>query len=407
MKTLVPLLGLLVACGPGPEEDPCTVPGNICTYAGVAKTAMFGEDGIQANASHLYLPQDITFDAEGRAWLPDFNNHRIREIAPDGIVTTVSGTGFLGDGPEGPSETAAWNHPTSVTLDPNDPCKLHVAAWHNSRIHLVNLCTGETTFECGTGERDFAGDGDDALSAVLDLPSSLVFSDDGTMYITDQANQAIRSVSPDGTIGTIAGDPGEPYAALNNSDPANEPIQDATPGYAGDGGPAADALLFAEIGQQADPSSKMTIADNVLYIADSGNNIIRTIDLATMTIDRIAGVQYNRGDDGAPSNLSAGDGGSALDAVFNNPRDVAVGIDGELYIADTDNHCIRVIEPDGTIDTFAGTCGLAPQPGDPFEGEGILALDAQLWSPYGVATDSEGNVYIADTKNHIIRKVAR
>ena len=70
MKTLIPILGLLVACGPGPEEDPCTLPGNMCTFAGVPKTAMFGEAGVLATSSHLYLPQAITFNDEGRSSLP-------------------------------------------------------------------------------------------------------------------------------------------------------------------------------------------------------------------------------------------------------------------------------------------------------------------------------------------------
>jgi serine/threonine-protein kinase len=198
-------------------------------------------------------------------------------------------------------------------------------------------------------------------------------------------------------------------AAAHNSLPENDPIEDATTGYAGDGGPAADALLFAEVGQQADPSSKLTYANDVLYIADSGNNIIRTIDLTTMTIDRLAGVPWTRDSEDdliEPADLTAGDGGPALDAVLNNPRDVAVGLAGEVYIADTDNHCVRVVHPDGTIDTFAGTCGAAPQPGDAFKGENQPAVNALLWSPYGIEVDNYGHVYIADTKNHVIRRVA-
>lgn len=406
------LLAVVAAFGCTPE--PCDRSGNICTFAGVAQKAQFGPDDVQATRSPLFMPQDITFAEDGTAYLPDFNNHRIRTISAEGVITTISGTGFLGDGPEGDSAVYAWNHPTNVALDPKDPEILHVAGWHNSRIVQVDLAAGITSFECGTGGRDYAGDGGPAMEAVLDLPSSIAFDSKGVLYISDQANQAIRRVLADDTIELVAGSPGVDNAGAINADPNLAPedkVQDATAGYAGDGGPASEALIFAEIGQAADPSNKITIVDDVLYFADSGNNVVRKIDLKTMEVELVAGTPWHRSTSAAATLPEAadptkGDGGQATKAYLNNPRDVAVGIDGEIYIADTDNHCVRVVYPDGIIETFAGKCGAEPQVGDKFVGQEQPALEARFWSPYGVATDSEGNLYISDTKNHVIRRVA-
>jgi len=262
MRFLIFAMASSVLMGCGGEK--CDRSGFICTFAGVPQEAQFGKEDVPAVESQLYLPQDIVFADDGTAYFPDFNNHRIRTIGVDGIVHSVAGTGFLGDGPEGPAEVFAWNHPTNLAIDPSNPSLIYIAAWHNSRINVLDLDAETVTFECGTGGRDFAGDGGDALMAVLDLPSSVAFDRDGNLYISDQANQAIRKVDPLGVIETIAGSPGSPNAAEINKDPALEPVEDATTGYAGDGGPAEDALLFAETGQQADPSSKLTIHRDTL-----------------------------------------------------------------------------------------------------------------------------------------------
>lgn len=418
MKTtslfLLAPLALLAACGPGPEEEEslCDEPGTICTFAGVPLKAQLGPEDVKATKSPLFMPQDIVFAADGTAYLPDFNAHRVRAIDPDGFIYTVSGTGFLGDGPEGSSDFFAWNHPTGLAIDPNDPEILHISAWHNSRINQIDLSSGTTVFQAGTGGRDYANDVGDIRDAVFDLPSSVAFDSKGNLYVSDQANQAIRRLTPAGDLELVAGSPGEDMAgACNAATPGD--CQDAMAGYAGDGGPAIDALLYAEIGQAADPSSKLDISpDDLLYLADSANNTIRVIDLNTGIIDRVAGIPWHRTtstiqDLPPAADPTAGDGGDALDAYVNNPRDVAVGIDGELYIADTDNNCIRVVTPDGMIDTFAGVCGSQPVIGAEWDGEEIPATDAQLNAPYGVSVDLDGNVYISDTKHHVIRRVAR
>lgn len=402
------LPALLLACT-GPEEtpvepDPCEVSGNICTWLGVPGEAKFSADDLSLSETWTYLPQDLVFLEDGTAIYPDFNNHRVRQVSPDGIVTTISGTGTLGDGPIGgdgcfggcDAMASAWNHPTHVAVNPDEPGKVYVAAWHNSRINIIDTETNTLTWYAGTGGRFYA-DSDNLEEAVLDLPSSAVFGDDGTLYFSDQANHLIRKITPDGDLVDIAGSP-------------------RFPGFEGDGGPAIEALLHGHTDQKADPGSKLAIDGELLYIADTVNGVIRAIDLQTGTIDTIAGSYTSAGsatfidaiteesyeaDSGSIIGYS-GDGGPALEAVLNTPRDIAVGIEGELYIADTKNNCVRVVV-DGTIDTFAGRCGEAGG----YEGDEGSALDAVLNEPFGVAVDYDGNVYVADTLNHIVRRIAR
>ena len=385
MKTILPLV-LLVACnGEENEGDPCAAgPGTICTYAGTG-TASLGKENVPAIESGLYLPQDLTFGPDGRAFLQDWNNHRVRAIDADGNIETVAGCGFLGDGPEGDAMIAMFNHPTNIAFDSNGD--LILAAWHNSRIERIDLAASTLTFVAGTGARGYNKTDVDAKLAVLDLPSSVALDADDNIYFSDQANQQIRMVDTDGIIHDIGG-------------------QQRVDGYLGDGGPVADAMFHASVGQAADPSNRITLDGRTMYIADTANHLVRVLDLDTLVIDRFAGTPPECDETGtkcvADNFGYEGDGGDSLDAMLFGPTDVAVGPDHELYIADTGNHCVRVVTPDGVIDTFAGVCGEFG-----YDGDGGSAKDALLDRPYGVALDADGNVYIGDTYNHVFRKVTR
>jgi len=346
-------------------------PGEICHYAGQPGMALLGAEGEPASESGLYLPQDLAFRPDdGQPYILDWNNHRVRTVDPDGTARTVAGARVQGDRPEGPALEAQFNHPTNVDFDSQG--RMAIAAWHNSRIELVDLDAGTLEFIAGNGERSYAGDDGPATEAVLDLPSSVAYDDQDRLFISDQANQIIRMIDTDGMISTVAG-------------------QQRDPGYAGDGGAAAEAQLHASVGQAADPSSRLIHHEGAIWLVDTENNRVRVIDLDDMSIDLYAG-------DGAAA--YAGDGGDRLAASFNKPRDLAFGLDGALYIADTDNSCVRVIQPDGLVETFAGRCGEIG-----YEGDQGPADEALLYKPYGVAVDLHGDVYIADTYNHVIRVV--
>jgi hypothetical protein len=217
----------------------------------------------------------------------------------------------------------------------------------------------------------------------------------------DQANQVIRKITPDGTISRFAGRcivgeevPGQEPARLGESDKWGWRTEDATTpcraGYGGDGGAALEARISQPVGQAAEPAGRLAVdAEGNVYFADSGNHRVRKIDKDGI-ITTVAG-------NGTPG--FAGDGGPATGAQLNNPVDVEVGADGSLYIADTYNSCVRVVDEQGTIRTVAGTCGTSG-----FNGDGGDALEALLDRPFGIELDGE-NLYIADTYNQCIRKV--
>ncbi len=354
------------------EEYPGLPYGIMITLAGT------GDAGRNAAGSgpldtYLYFPQDMTVGPDGRTYILDWNNNRVLEIH-NGVVRPLIGNGEPGDAPAGPALQVGIDHPTHISFDPQG--RLILSAWQNSRILRYDFTTGRVEPIAGRGDRGFRGDGGPALEASLNLPSSTVFDPSGRMYISDQGNLRIRMVDLNGVISTVVGTGRE--------------------GFAGDGGPATLADLYAPTGDAAQPAGRiaMDIRGN-LYIADTFNNRIRMVD-ATGRISTVAG----RGSIGATAGTYSGDGGPATEAHLSRPSDVVVDAEGNLYIADTGNHCIRKVDTGGIITTLAGRCG---EPG--FKGDSDHPRWGKLRSPYGVALDQDENLYIADTFNHRIRVV--
>lgn len=358
---------------------PCLpAPGHICTLAGTG-VAGDGADGQLALRTRLYLPQDATVGPDGRLYVVDWNNHRIRAISDDGRMAIVAGEGELGLDSDDPA-TGRLNHPTDVVFSPEG--RMVIAAWHNSKVKTVDLATGEILDTCGNGKRGFGGNGGPAATATLDLPVGVVFTASGDLLISDQANQMIRSVNAEtGIIQTIAGK-GHCADSVNPE-----------PCFLGDDGPAIDATFRFPLGQMAQPGGRIALdADGRIYVADTGNYRVRRID-TDGTITTFAGT-------GQPG--YAGDGGPAAEARLGRLSDVAVGADGTVYIADTSNSCVRMVTTDGIMSTFAGRCGERG-----FAGDHGVATDALVDRPYGVAVGPTGDVYIADTHNNRVRVVFR
>lgn len=345
--------------------DGCPAP-QINTIAGTGIAGSNG-DGLPPVETNLYLPQDVTVGPDGDVYLVDWNNHRIRRIR-DGVVETVAGTGELGEAKDGDALYAQFNHPTNVTFDADG--RMIIAAWHNSLVKRLDLSTGLLTNLAGTGARAFGGDGGPGNDAKLDLPSSVVVDSVGNILISDQANYRLRILEPSGTINTFAGV--------------------GAPGDSGDEGPALQAQLNGPKGQSAPPASRIAIdGRNRIYVADTGNHRVRMID-EVGTIHAFAGT----GTKGY-----GGDGGPAVEAQLDTPSDVAVAPNGTVYIADTMNNVVRVVKPNGIIDTFAGTGTRG------FAGDGGAAVAAELDRPYGIGLAPNGTVYVADTHNHRVRAV--
>jgi hypothetical protein len=397
------------AAGCGQDEPRCdpTVVGHICTVAGNGDNAYLGDDGPALQAS-MSLPQDILVDDDGSLYILDWNNHRLRKVTTDGQIVHVAGRGELGGTLDDPANND-FNHPTGLLFTP-DRTGIVIAAWHNSKIRTLDLATGAIVDTCGDGRRAYFGDEGPALVASLDLPASIAYAPNGDLIVMDQANQVLRSIDAQGIIHRYAGVcVVEPAGGCGTSQLSFCPEQSGkqtcdqslcgqpcTPGYTGDGGPAAELRMSQPFGQSADPAGRIIFdADDSLIFADTNNQIIRRI-AADGTVTTIAGT--------APVNGAlqfgySGDGGPAVDALLNNPVDLALADDGTLYVTDVYNHCVRAVDSAGIITTVAGVC---EQPG--FKGDGGPAVDALLKRPYGL-TIANNVLYIADTGNNVIRVV--
>ena len=271
---------------------------------------------------------------------------------------TVAGIGERGYSGDGGPATGAWlYHPREVAVD--NTGALYIAERRNHRIRRVDKA-GRITTVAGNGERGYGGDGAPAAGAWLYGPTGVAVDSSGALYIVDSENHRIRRVDKAGRITTVAGN-GER-------------------GYGGDGGPAAGATLYYPYGLAVGNTGN-------LYIADTWNHRIRRVDVSG-TITTVAGI--GEGSD-------SGGSGPAADAVLHYPQGVAVDGSGNVYIADTVSHRIRRVDTSGTLTTIAGT----GQGG--FGGDGGPAMEAQLNYPTGVAVDEAGNIYVADSGNHRIR----
>jgi len=336
--------------------------GKINTIAGEIASGYSGDGGL-ATAAQLFFPQGVVVDSLGNVLIADGHNSRIRKVDKNGIITTIAGNPgapyIAGDG--GPAVAAQLGNPEAITFDYAgnlyiaDPAALCVRKIDTSG--MISTVVGSGAFGMGT-----AGDGGLATAAELQLPNSMAADGLGNLYIADTHNHAIRKITADGVIRTIAGQ--------------NVGI------YGGDGGPATKAWLYSPQNVAFDTSGN-------IYIADQGNNRIRKIS-SDGTISTVAG----NGNVGY-----AGDGGLATLAQLSYPSWVATDTAGNMFIADTNNHRIRKVNTNGIITTVAGmgTSG--------FSGDGGTATMAQLNSPAGVAIDAAGNLYIADTNNNRIREV--
>jgi DNA-binding beta-propeller fold protein YncE len=276
--------------------------------------AGFAGDGGPATMAQFQCPIGIVVRPDGTIVFADHGNNRIREISPDGIISTIAGSGAT-----------------------------------------------------GTGFGSFSGDGGPATNATLQEPTFLLLDSSGNLYISDRDNNRVRRLAPDGTISTVAG----------NGENA----------FGGDGGKATDAALD-------DPAGLAMDAKGNLYIADSNNERIRVVD-PKGRIRTIAGTGTMASD---------GDGKQAMNASFADPEGIALGPDGTLYVAEGEGNRIRAISPGGTVSRFAGTGEVG------LSGDGGPAAMARLsvgGSTGGIVLDADGNVYIPDTGNRLVRKVDR
>jgi uncharacterized protein (TIGR03437 family) len=323
--------------------------------------------------SELRQPEDVAVDKNGNIYIADTGNGAVREIsggvinfiAGDCVATSGCTIGYAGD--SGLAIDAELIEPYAVAVDAAG--NVYIAERNDGRIRQVaagpNYLNNYIFTIIGNGNPGFSGDGGPALLAQLSSPTGVALDSAGNVYIADSQNFRIRKVpSPGkGDISTVAGN--------------------GLFAYSGDGGPATRAELDA-------PQAVATDAGGNVYIADTANNVVRKVStsgtIATFAGNGIFGV--------------GGDGGPATAAQMMGPAGVAVDAQGNVYISDTTGQRVRVVTPsNGQINTYAGnrTTG--------YSGDGSSATNAELNTPTGLAVDTSGNLYIADTLNSAIRKV--
>ncbi|MES2390975.1 MAG: Ig-like domain repeat protein [Acidobacteriota bacterium] len=348
----------LAGTGVGPEV--ALTPGTISALAGTG-TAGYSGDGGAAVGAQLHAPSKETIDSAGNLYVADTANNVIREISASGVITTFAGTGVQGySGDTGLASAAKLNQPGGVAIDAAG--NLYIADTANNVIREVSAA-GVITTVAGTGAAGYSGDGRSGISAKLNAPSGIAVDALGNLYIADTGNNVIRELTVLGTITTIAGT--------------------GNPGYSGDNGLPTVAQLRA-------PTAVVVDGTGNVVFADTGNSVVREVTPLGV-VKTIAGT-------GIPG--SSGDNGLAISAQLSAPSAVAVDSGGDVYIADAVGARIRrITAATGVISTVAGD-GATGSAGD-----NGPANAAEFSGPTGIALDGLGKLFVADTNNQSIRVI--
>ena len=313
----------------------------ISTVAGIGTVQGYIGDGLAATSAELDFPFRVAVDSKNNFYIADYLTHVIREVTAAGVISTIAGTGAFGfQGDGGPGIQAIISDVHGIAVDSSG--NVYFSDTHNSRVRKITAA-GVISTLAGNGTAGYAGDGAIATSGALSSPGGLAVDSGGNVYIADYGSSTVRKVDSKGNISTIAGT--------------------GVWGLGGDGGPANKTPLANPFAVAVDPAGN-------IYIADTGTSSIRKI--------------------GADGNITT--------VVTNvDAESIAVDAAGNIYFSNYQNSTVQKVLPNGTRFTIAGN-GIAG-----YSGDNGPATVAQLNTPYGIALDATGRIYVADTANQVIR----
>lgn len=327
------------------------------TTAGVV-TTLAGSPGESGNndgtgtAARFSSPRGVAVDGSGNVYVADSENNTIRKVSPAGVVTTLAGSGDYG-AEDGAGTAASFAYPVGVAVDGSG--NVFVADVWNSKIRKITSGGVVSTY---AGSGDFGSDDGIGEAASFNSPHGVAVDGSGNVYVADTDNHTIRKISALGEVSTLAGLAG------------NSGSED------GDG----ETTRFAW------PQGVSVDSSGNVYVADVGNETIRKVTSTGLT-STLAGSAGERG---------SSDGSGSV-ARFARPQGVAVDVSGNVYVADSENDAIRKVTSVGSVTTLAGATASGTANG--------TGSSARFSTPLGVGTDGAGNVYVADTGNHTIRKI--
>lgn len=332
----------------------------IETFAGTGK-AGFSGDGGPATSAQLDNPFGVIRGPDGAIWFCEYSGQRVRRVAADGTISTIAGSGqkgYAGDG--GPALKASFNLPHEIRFDKRGD--LYIVDMQNHAVRKVDMQTRVISTVAGSGKPGYSGDGGPATQALLKNPHSIQFGPDGHLYICDIGNHVIRQVHMNsGIISTYAGT-GKAGITPDNSPLKGTPLK----------GPRS--LDFDRQGN--------------LWLATREGNQVFEFDLSVGKIHHVAGT-------GASG--FTGNGGPARLATLKGPKGIAIDADGNVWLADTESHSVRMVNAKtGNLELIAGT----GEEGDGPDGDPLKCKMNRL---HGIFVDADGSVFIGDSQAHRVR----
>jgi uncharacterized protein (TIGR03437 family) len=332
--------------------------GVIRTYAGDGFMHSVG-DGLAPTQAILNQPSAVALDSKGSLFIADTGTQRVRQIWQNGSIATAAGTGTAALGADGPAATnSPLNFPMGVAVDAAG--NLLIADTYNHRVRQV-AWDGRVRTIVGTGSSGMGVDGAMPATVALRAPRGICTDRTGTLYVVDSSNHRVLRIPAGGVAQTVAGN--------------------GSPGDGGDGGQSN----MAQLNQ---PAACHVDSYGSLYIADTLNHRIRKVS-ASGIISTVAGTAAG----------FSGDEAAAIFAQLSAPLGIAADDAGNLYVADTGNHRIRMVTTDGVIHSIAGIGTAA------YSGDKGPAAQAQLNAPAGLVLDGSGALYFADSGNHRVRRL--